>query len=212
MIQLRLFHLSFSEHLKKLDLKRCVTCKMCFKAPEIEAHKLTHKAHFPRECKVCDIYLTEEDFKAHNNNLEKLHRVCCPLCSERFKFKHQLVTHIKVHEVLVGKRYQYPCNLCTKKYNYLKDIIFHKEWHLKKKNAPPRKFKCPTCVAKFDTKEELERHDVEMHKENATDEEKGETGEEKGETAEDEDVVGECYCRIVNDLQKHFTLIHIKTK
>jgi KRAB domain-containing zinc finger protein len=143
---------------RNLKTYKCSYCPkiMNSKSRQIE-HESTHREDRPYSCTVCGkVYKTKKQLAKHGSEVhrEKTYRCPDPDCPSSFNSEYKLKRHTFVH--LGKEKPTLPCSICNK--------LFHKksglDLHVKIQHRLKGKFSCPSCPAKFGTKNGLSKHSV----------------------------------------------------
>ena len=105
----------------------------------------------PFECKTCN---KRFKLKHHLKDHERIHTgevpFKCKICSKRFK----QIGHLKQHEIIHTGEFPYECKACKKRFNQISNLKRHERIHT---GEVP--FECKTCGKRFRQKITLIKHE-----------------------------------------------------
>ena len=109
---------------------------------------ITRKRDTEYKCAICNkIFQRKDHLKSHSKSMhEDTKRYECPTCASKFKLKHNLTQHQRIHQ----KNTMVACHICDTKFKNDKYLNIHKnKFH---------RAKCQTCTFSAISQEALKEH------------------------------------------------------
>ncbi|CAN8023166.1 unnamed protein product, partial [Ixodes persulcatus] len=117
------------------------------------AHKEVHTGERPFKCPSCPEVFQKQNFLiVHILKMHSKGRLfTCSTCPRAFLWKHELVSHERVHT----DESLFKCPACSKAFLTQGDLLDHEKIH-----TVGRPFKCSACPKEFNYKQSLTRHKI----------------------------------------------------
>ncbi|XP_044761136.1 protein suppressor of hairy wing-like [Coccinella septempunctata] len=139
---------------------KCNYCEAFFTSPiKLTRHLTSHAVLRPYPCKFCkrtfllSHHLTRHmrsHFAARSNNLQQIGQHKCDICSMSFRRKDSLINHSAIHSMVNLK-----CVICYTEFENAQAVKEHISTHL---SGLP--FPCEKCSYSFESKDQLEEHEL----------------------------------------------------
>lgn len=139
---------------------KCNFCEASFSsAIKLTRHVTSHAGLRPYPCKICkrtflmSHHLTRHmrsHYAAITNNVQNIGQYKCDSCSMSFRRKDSLINHSAIHSMVNLK-----CVICQTEFNSANEVKEHITTHLASLPYP-----CEKCDYSFETKDQLEDHQV----------------------------------------------------
>lgn len=139
---------------------KCNYCEAFFTSPiKLTRHLTSHAVLRPYPCKFCkrtfllSHHLTRHmrsHFAAKTNNLQQIGQFKCDICSMSFRRKDSLINHSAIHSMVNLK-----CVICNTEFDSAHSVKEHISTHL---SGLP--FPCEKCSYSFESREQLEEHEL----------------------------------------------------